>query len=93
MILLKLGLVAGFNGAVIPKMNVVYQPIPMFYVAQSMGIDVNGKYSSDLAQFNMEAGVNIRDFQVSIGHEASIDRTVTNMKQFNFVEVSFKKEF
>lgn len=93
MILLKLGLLAGFNGAVIPKMHVTYAPIEHFYVAQSLGVDVNGKYSEALAQFNLEAGTSFKNFQVAIGHEATLDRGVSQVKQFNFVEVSYKKEF
>lgn len=93
MILLKMGLLVGFQGAIIPKTQVTYAPIPWFYVSQSIGIDVNGKYSQDIAQFNMESGGTFKEWTLAIGHEASVPRDIKTINSFNYAEISYKKEF
>jgi hypothetical protein len=93
MILLKLGMLAGFNGAIVPKMNVTYQPVKWAYVSQSLGIALNDKYSDDIAQYNAEVGFLFKEWQLAIGHEASIKRSNKTLAPFNYAEISYKKEF
>lgn len=93
MLLLKLGMLVGFQGAVIPKMQVTYNPASWFYMSQALGIDVNGGYSNDIAQFNLEAGGTFKQWQLAIGHEAVVSRDIKTIKPFNYVEISYKKEF
>lgn len=92
MILLKTALLVGLQGAVVPKMSLTYMPLKNVYLSQSLAFDANGKYPNDLGQLNLEAGMGLGNWAVAVGHEA-VMRDIKSVRHFDFVEISYKKEF
>lgn len=92
MILLKTALLVGFQGAVIPKMSVTYSPFESLYLSQSLAVQANNKYSSEIAQLNLEVGYQAKHWGVAVGHEAVV-KSLQSLRHFDFVEISYRKEF
>jgi hypothetical protein len=92
MILLKTALLVGFQGAIIPKLGVTYMPVKSFYVSQELAVNANDKYSQSLAQLNLEAGVILKNWTFAVGHEAVV-QDIQTLRNFDFVEISYRKEF